>query len=431
VRICHLSWEYPPVVYGGLGRHVYAVATQQARAGHDVVVVSHVGIEAENLRQSTDVATPESVRASEELLEGVRVIRVLRDAPHVPFESETLMGWVAGLSSALTRASIAAAARESFDVVHAHDWMTAHSASIVSQLWGVPWIHTIHATEAGRHQGWLPGRLSEAIHSIEQWSVQSADQVLVCSQHMRWEVERLFAMPHAQVIPNGVDPAVSEVDSTLQAQFRKRFGAPLIVHTGRLEWEKGAHTLIEALPRIRRRFPNVHCVIAGRGSQIEALTALAKRKRVTSRVSFLGWLPEEELRALVAAADVAIVPSLYEPFGIVALEAASVGTPVVAARTGGLTEFLAEDLHGWGFVAGDAVDLAMAVSACLEDPGMAKQRAAAARSRISTHYGWKKIAQETVKQYQSCIRDSKPRTRKGDESIRRLATEGNLLFDVQ
>ena len=428
MRICHLSWEYPPVVYGGLGRHVYAVATEQARAGHDVVVISHVGIDVEERIHSSDPTAIEDMPESDEMLEGVRVIRVVRDAPHVPFEAETLMGWVAGLSSAMTRASLASVG-EPFDVVHAHDWMTAHSASIVSEAWGVPWVHTIHATEAGRHQGWLPGRLSEAIHSIEHWSVHNADQVLVCSQHMRWEVERLFAMPNAQVVPNGVDPGVSEVDETLQTQFRKQFPTPLIVHTGRLEWEKGAHTLVEALPRIRRKFPDVHLVIAGRGSQIDALKALAKRKRLTSRVSFLGWLPEDELRALVAAADVAAVPSLYEPFGIVALEAASVGTPVVAARSGGLTEFLADDHHGWGFAAGDAVELAAAVSSCLENPAEANQRAAAAISHISTHHGWKKIAHETVRQYQACM-SSKSRSSKDEYSMRPIAIEGNLLFDV-
>ncbi|MGA0210026.1 MAG: glycogen/starch synthase, partial [Candidatus Nanopelagicales bacterium] len=96
VRICHLSWEYPPVVYGGLGRHVFAIAREQARAGHKVVVISHVGIDTDD-----GTALP-----SDEVLDGVRVIRVVRDAPFVPFDAETLMGWIGGLASAMTRAGL-------------------------------------------------------------------------------------------------------------------------------------------------------------------------------------------------------------------------------------------------------------------------------------------------------------------------------------
>jgi len=397
VRICHLSWEYPPVVYGGLGRHVHAIAREQARAGHDVVVVSHVGI-------GSDDGTAQPV---DEVVDGVRVIRVVRDAPFVPFASETLLGWVAGLTSAMTRAALALARTFDLEVVHAHDWLTAHAASIVTSASRagsaapVPWVHTVHATEAGRHQGWLPGDLSRAIHSIEQWSVHSADRVIVCSQHMRWEVDRLFAMPDAVVIPNGVDVSSILVDVQQRDEIRARYGDHVIVHTGRLEWEKGAHTLIEALPRLRRSFPDVQCVIAGRGSQTDALVDLARRKRVSSRVHIRGWMPEAELRALVAAANVAVVPSLYEPFGIVALEAAAVNTPVVAARAGGLGEFLADDRHGFGFTPGDPASLASAIRDCWNEPAEARRRAQRAHEYVQAQHGWATIAERTVEEYRA------------------------------
>jgi len=417
VRICHLSWEYPPVVYGGLGRHVFAIAREQVRAGHEVVVISHVGIGADN-----GVTPP-----TDEILDGVRVIRVVRDAPYVPFEAEALLGWVSGLASAMTRAGLELRSEWSADVVHAHDWLTAHAASLVSRAWGVPWVHTIHATEAGRHQGWLPGSLSRAIHSIEGWSVHEADRVLVCSEHMKWEVDRLFEMTNSVVVPNGVDTSATLVDTALRDQIRSRHQGPLIVHTGRLEWEKGAHTIIEALPRIKRRWPDVEVVIAGRGSQSSALAELAKRKRVASRVHLDGWLPEANLRALVAAADVAVVPSIYEPFGIVALEAASVGTPVVAARSGGLIEFLNDDAHGWGFTAGDAADLAGAIGACLEGVDEAKRRTRAALAHVRSHHSWAAISERTVQAY-PC--DSPMRS----PSVWAYAAtppERNLLFDVR
>ena len=429
VRICHLSWEYPPVVYGGLGRHVHAIAREQARAGHEVVVVSHVGID-------SDDGTAQPV---DEVVDGVRVIRVVRDAPLVPFESETLLGWVAGLTSAMTRAALTLAHTFDLEVVHAHDWLTAHAASIVTSAAGrnsaasVPWVHTVHATEAGRHQGWLPGDLSRAIHSIEQWSVHSADRVIVCSQHMRWEVDRLFAMPDAVVIPNGVDVSSILVDVQQRDEIRARYGDHLIVHTGRLEWEKGAHTLIEALPRLRRSFSDVQCVIAGRGSQADALVDLARRKRVSPRVHIRGWMPEAELRALVAAADVAVVPSLYEPFGIVALEAAAVNTPVVAARAGGLGEFLADDRHGFGFTPGDPASLANAIKDCWNDPAEARSRARRAHDYVQAQHGWATIAERTVEEYHAAhIESDQPRTASaGGAAV--LATDAdpglNLLFE--
>lgn len=417
MRICHLSWEYPPVVYGGLGRHVFAIAREQARAGHEVVVISHVGIEADD----------GSAQPTDQVMDGVRVIRVVRDAPYIPFEAETLLGWIGGLASAMTGVGLDLGRHWTPDVVHAHDWLTAHAASLVSQAWEVPWVHTIHATEAGRHQGWLPGPLSRAIHSIEGWSVHNADRVLVCSQHMKWEVDRLFGLADCVVIPNGVDATAGLVDATVRDEIRARYPGPLLVHTGRLEWEKGTHTIVEALPRIKKFAPNAECVIAGRGSQSDALIELARRKRVASRVHVEGWLPEVNLRALVAAADVAVVPSIYEPFGIVALEAASVGTPVIAARSGGLAEFLNDDLHGWGFAAGDAAALARAVCAALEDPDEARRRATRALEHVRKHHSWAAIAERTVREYAGGSKVASS----GDCTVAAIPPEGNLLFDVQ
>jgi len=274
------------------------------------------------------------------------------------------------------------------DVMHAHDWLTARAAATVTEEIGVPWVHTIHATEAGRHQGWLPNGLSRTIHSVEQWSVDHADRILVCSRHMKWEVERLFGMSDVAVIPNGIDSPPPLVDTTAAASIVTQQGRPLIVHTGRLEWEKGAHTVIEAMPFIRRALPDAHLVVAGRGSQQEALKELAHDKDVAPRVDFTGWLPDAQLRALVRDADVAVVPSIYEPFGIVALEAAVLGTPVVTSRAGGLAEFLDNDRHGWSFDAGNARELANAVISCVNDAQESRARADRAQSHVLAEHGW-------------------------------------------
>jgi glycogen(starch) synthase len=319
--------------------------------------------------------------------------------------------------------------------VHAHDWLTARAAATVTEEIGVPWVHTIHATEAGRHQGWLPNGLSRTIHSVEQWSVDHADRILVCSRHMKWEVERLFGMSDVAVIPNGIDSPPPLVDTTAAASIVTQQGRPLIVHTGRLEWEKGAHTVIEAMPFIRRAFPEAHLVVAGRGSQQEALKELAHDKDVASRVDFTGWLPDAQLRAVVRDADVAVVPSIYEPFGIVALEAAVLGTPVVTSRAGGLAEFVDNDRHGWSFDAGNARELADAVISCVNDAAESRARADRAQSHVLAEHGWASITERIVDEYRAT--QAKVNTRGGGarKAVGAWADDveinGNLLFDVQ
>ena len=309
------------------------------------------------------------------------------------------------------------------------------AAATATEEIGAPWVHTIHATEAGRHQGWLPNGLSRTIHSVEQWSVDHADRILVCSRHMKWEVERLFGMSDVAVIPNGIDSPPPLVDTTAAASIVTQQGRPLIVHTGRLEWEKGAHTVIEAMPFIRRALPDAHLVVAGRGSQQQALKELAHDKDVAPRVDFTGWLPDAQLRALVRDADVAVVPSIYEPFGIVALEAAVLGTPVVTSRAGGLAEFLDSDRHGWSFDAGNARELADAVISCVNDAQESRARADRAQSHVLAEHGWASITERIVDEYRATqakvtTRGSGARKAVG-AWVDDVELNGNLLFDGQ
>ena len=409
MRVCHLSWEYPPVLYGGLGRHVHALAEAQAALGHDVTVIT----------QSRDHRLPESSSAdavstnapatgssgSISVINGVRVVRVDPAPPSVPFDSEHLLAWVLALNHGMTAAGIHHWPLLRPDVLHAHDWLVAHATLSLAERAPTTVMATIHATEAGRHQGWLPSPLSRSIHDIEQWLVDNADGVIACSAHMDRELTRLFDVPadRLAVIPNGVTsprrrpPAVADADGPAPR-------GPRLVFCGRLEWEKGVHTLIDALPALRRRHPGIHVVIAGDGSQQPELLAHTRRRRVSGSVRFTGWLPEAELQRLMATAAAVVVPSIYEPFGLVALEAASLGTPVIAARTGGLAEFIGRDATGYSFRPGEPADLARAVSAVLDDPAEAARRARSARRRIRADHSWPLLAARTVEAYRDVQR---------------------------
>ena len=386
MRIAHLSWEYPPTVYGGLGRHVHALAEAQAALGHHVTVITQ--------------AAPDA--PAEETVAGVHILRAPETPPDLTFDTEHLLAWTLALNHRLTSSAADAWNRLRPDVIHAHDWLVAQAAVNLSRIDGAPIIATMHATEAGRHQGWLPTPLSRSIHSIESWLVSLAHGVITCSAHMESEVIRLFDVPadSIAVIPNGVDThRWSRRRSVGGAHQWKHDPGPLLVYCGRLEWEKGVHTLVEAVPRLRRRYPDIQVVIAGNGSQLDALHDLVKSRRLRRRVHFTGWLPERELHSLLGEADALVVPSVYEPFGLVALEGAALGTPLAVARTGGLAEFAGADVTALTFAPGDATDLAQVVRSIIDDEPAAKRRSRAARRRLRERHSWPALASSTVDFY--------------------------------
>jgi glycogen synthase len=395
MNVVMLSWEYPPVMVGGLGRHVHALAEAQAAAGHRVTVVTrHTG------------AAP-----YDEVANGVRVVRVPEDPPVFPFATE-LLSWTMAFNHALTRTALRIAEEQPPQVVHAHDWLVAHTAATLKHHLAVPLVATVHATEAGRHQGWLPGPTNRAIHSIEWWLTYEASRVVACSSYMRWEVTRLFDLPpeKVDVIANGVQPDDWHSQPQQVAASRERFAdpaGPLVLYAGRLVYEKGVQDLLRAMPRLRRRHPRIRLVVAGTGTQDEQLRELARQLRLGRSVTFTGFVPEEDLAALAAAADCAVVPSIYEPFGLVALEAAAAGTPLVVADVGGLREFVEHGITGLRFAPGDVAGLADAVGALLSDEVLARRMSRSARAVLAERYSWTTIAERTIACYQRAARQER------------------------
>ena len=394
MNVLLLSWEYPPRVVGGLGRHVHALATGLVRAGHQVVVIS---------RDHPDA--PEDA-----VVEGVRVVRVGEDPPLVPFEE--LLAWVMAFNHGLARAGLGVIEDFEPDVIHAHDWLVAHAAKTLKDATGRPLVATVHATEAGRHQGFLPGAVNRAIHSVEWWLTYEARRVITCSAYMRDEVNRLFLLPpdKSDVIPNGIDLAHWHADAGKVAAMRAHLspdGAPVLLFAGRLEYEKGVQTVLRALPRLRRRHPGLRLVVAGVGTHEEELRQLARRLRVGRAVEFMGFMDPEDLAVLAAAADCALVPSIYEPFGMVALECAAAGTPLVVADTGGLREFVDHELTGLRFAPGDHAALAAAVTRLLGDEVLGQRCARDARTLLGRDYTWAAIARRTAEVYARAIREER------------------------
>ncbi|OBF70684.1 glycogen synthase [Mycobacterium sp. 852002-51613_SCH5001154] len=390
MKVLMVSWEYPPVVIGGLGRHVHHLSTALAAAGHEVVVLS---------RQPTGT-DPSTHPSSDEVVDGVRVIAAAQDPHEFSFGAD-MMAWTLAMGHSMIRAGLSLKKRGTTrswrpDVVHAHDWLVAHPAITLAQYYDVPMVSTIHATEAGRHSGWISGAISRQVHALESWLVRESDSLITCSASMGDEITELFGpgLAGITVIRNGIDAARWPF-----AERRARTGPAELLYLGRLEYEKGVHDVIAALPRIRRSHPGTTLTIAGEGTQQEWLVEQARKNRVLKAIRFAGHLDHAELLAVLHRADVAVLPSHYEPFGIVALEAAAAGTPLVTSNIGGLGEAVINGRTGVSCAPRDITALASAVRIVLDDPAAAQRRARAARERLTSDFDWKTVAGETAQVY--------------------------------
>jgi glycogen(starch) synthase len=285
--------------------------------------------------------------------------------------------------------------------VHAHDWLVAHPAIALAEYYDVPLVSTLHATEAGRHSGWVSGRVNKQVHSVEWWLANESDALITCSASMQDEVVRLYEPERIplRVIRNGID-----VGAWTFRPRAPRTGPPRLLYVGRLEYEKGVQDAIAALPRIRRAHPGTTLTVAGIGTQFEWLRERARVHRVARAVTFAGQLGHAELLGWLHGADAIVLPSRYEPFGIVALEAAAAGIPLVTSSAGGLGELVVDGVTGASFEPADVDGLVDAVRAVLDDPAAAQDRAYAARERLTSDFAWDVVAAETIGVYHSAKR---------------------------
>ncbi|GIJ27237.1 glycogen synthase [Micromonospora qiuiae] len=395
-RVLMLSWEYPPVIVGGLGRHVHALSVALAAAGHQVTVVT---------RHAEGAPLEEHV-------DGVRVVRAAEDPVTFPLATGSLLAWTMAFNHTLTRAALRAADTGDHDVIHAHDWLVAHTAITLAEHLRLPLVTTMHATEAGRHQGWLPEEMNRTIHGVEHWLSNASTRLIACSGYMREQVATLFDVPtgRIEVVPNGVDDRAWRARPRAVASARARFAGngPLIGYAGRLVYEKGVQHLVDAVPQLRDRHPGLRVLIAGDGPYRGELEERSQQLGLGGTVRFAGFLDDTQLPAVLGATDATVVPSLYEPFGMVALEAAAAGAPLAVARTGGLAEIVEPGVTGVTFPHSDPPALAGAVDQLLGDEVFARRVARQARSMVGRRYGWATVAARTAETYATACREHAP-----------------------
>ncbi len=266
-RMLILSWEYPPVIEGGLARHVRKLSEELVCQGVTVDVLTR------------GASGSEEGRAEAQERAGVTVHRVRE--PSWPRDLDRFVAWVERMNEDMLVAGGALAEEHSYDLIHGHDWLVAHACAALADRLGVPYVTTIHATEHGRHQGWVDKPPQSHIHAVERWMAQRADSVITCSHYMRGHVADIFDIEEDRitVIPNGIDPRDLRPVGDLEA-LRREFAAPherLVLLVGRLVYEKGFQLALDALPGVIERVGDVRFLVAGSGTHEAELRAQAER----------------------------------------------------------------------------------------------------------------------------------------------------------
>jgi glycogen(starch) synthase len=391
MKVLMLSWEFPPKVVGGIARHVADLSKALVKSGIEVHVIT-CGVQ----------GAPE-----EEKVDGVYVYRVAMSNPAAP----DFLTWVMQLN--LNMVEQANRLRQNglkFDLVHAHDWLAAYAGKNLKHTWQVPMTATIHATEYGRNNG-LHNQLQRYISDVEWWLGYEAWRVICCSQYMRGELQRVFQIPDdkLRVIANGVYPEEFNHTDLDPAIIRDRYCAwdeKMLFYVGRVVREKGLGILLDALPRVLAANAKVKLVIAGKGPYGEELRHRAYQLGIYHRIYFAGFIDDNTRNALYQCADVAVFPSLYEPFGIVALEGMAAGVPVVVADTGGMSEIIQHGRNGLKAYNDNPVSLADNILWALDHPDHTKQMKDQALSDIKNLYSWRQIAVQTQAIYTEILREA-------------------------
>ncbi len=391
MRVLLISWEYPPIIEGGLARHVRKLSEHLVAEGVEMHVLTRGG---------------GRLPATEER-HGVVVHRL--EEPPFPKDVGAFVRWVEAMNADMRELGEELVGRLGFDLVHSHDWLVAGAAEQIARRSGLPWLVTVHATEYGRHQGWVQKYPQSHIHAAEHAMVRSADHVITCSRYMRSHVSSVFGVRPAQVtaMQNGIDPrdlepVVADLDE-LRAQYAKP-DERLVLLVGRLVYEKGFHLALDALAPVIRKLGGVRFVVAGTGTAEAELRRQAWRLGLSRKGAFLGWVGDDMLHSLYRISDLCIVPSIYEPFGIVALEAMASGCLCVVADTGGLREVVPGDgTVGLRFPSRDTAALGAILERVLTDDAEREQLVAEAREHV-LRFDWGEVARQTLGVYGALIR---------------------------
>jgi glycosyltransferase involved in cell wall biosynthesis len=412
LRIGFFVWEYPPRLVGGLGTYAEYITHQFVELGHDVSVFT---------------LNPGDLRTTD-ILMGVDVHRpLIADASNVfpMFVTDDLKRWGTNirffndifiynvLSSTKFLNALIRKEDYHFDVVCVHDWLSCISGLITKNESKIPVVFHVHSTEWGRSGG----QGSEVVSHLESATAEKADKIITVSNAMQDDLVR-HGWPQSKinVVWNGVDPKKYDPQKCQKGDvlgIRKKYDIPedwnMLLFLGRLTWVKSIKNLVQAMPSVLGEYPKTKLVILGKGEEqsdvIETANRLGVQEKVVYRFEFV---PEDERILHYAAADVCVFPSIYEPFGIVSLEAMSMAKPVVVGARGvvGFREQVINsgtEQNGIHINGEDPEDIAWGIKEALSDPKRTKRWGENGRKRVLEYFTWRKVAKQTLEIYETLL----------------------------
>ena len=387
MKILMLTWEYPPRIVGGIARVVNDLSKRLIKDGNEVTVITY---------KEGNVPYYENDK-------GVKVYRV----DNYMINANNFIDWTMQLNfNMIAKATEIINKEGKFDVIHAHDWLVAYAAKTLKESFGIPLVSTIHATEAGRNSG-IHTQEQKYINDTEWMLTYESSEVIVNSKFMKNDLQRLFGLPYEKinVVSNGINTtAYNGLEKDYD--FRRKYAMDnekIILFMGRLVYEKGVQNLISAMPKILEGYHDSKLVIAGKGGMLDELKAQVEAMGLGEKVYFTGYLNAKQVSKMYKCADVAVFPSTYEPFGLVALEAMLAGVPTVVSDVGGLNEIVEHGVDGMKSYAGNPNSLADSILQLLLNPELCDKITKKAKQKVKNEFNWGKIAQDTYFTYEKAI----------------------------
>jgi len=412
LRIGFFVWEYPPELVGGLGTYAEYITREFVELGNDVSVFT---------------LNPGDLK-TREILRGVEVHRpLIADASNVfpMFVIDDLKKWGTNirLFNDIFIYNILSATKfinglikkegYTFDVVCVHDWLSSIAGLIIKNETKIPVVFHVHSTEWGRSGG----QGSSVVSHLEYATAQKADRIVTVSHTMRDDLTRHgWSQSKISVVWNGVDPErynPKECREEDVEKIREKYGIPkdwkMLLFLGRLTWVKSVRNLLQAMPMVFSEYPKTKLVILGKGEEQRDIVETAERLGIKDKIIYrFEFVPEDERILHYAAADLCIFPSVYEPFGIVSLEAMSMAKPVVVGAQGvvGFREQVVSsgpDQNGVHVNGGDPADIAWGIKEVLKDSERAKRWGENGRKRVLEFFTWRKAAEQTLEIYKTLL----------------------------
>lgn len=414
LKIVHFSWEYPPAIWGGLGTFATEITKKQVKLGNEVTVFA---INNENKLKISDN------------LDGVKIYR-----PKIPnisssfflFSNNDVKSWgsnfnlfsdVIGynlLSASKLTGSFEYKNGKKYDIMDCHDWLGIFGGMIAKKELDIPLVFHVHSTEEGRSCGGG----SSTIKNIEYEGSQVADCIITVSYAMKEELIKFgFPKSKIRVCWNGIDPdkydpkKISESEiKELRNKYKINDDEHLIFFIGRLVTVKGVINLVKSMPSIIEEFPKTKLIILGIGDLEQEIISLINNLNLDNNIILRNEFVSEEERIIhYAAADSVVLPSLYEPFGIVCTEAMSMEKPVVvgARDTNGMREQIiieGEDKCGIHINPNDPDDICWGIKEILKSKDKAKKMGIAARKRAIEQFSWDIVNKKTLGIYNEFIK---------------------------